>query len=173
MSDRIAVMSEGKVEQIGTPTEVYHRPATVFVANFIGQANLWPCRVESMADGTATVTALGQTLPAACDVDGIGPGSDATLMIRPERVHVVPVGGATPRPATAVGVTITSLVFQGAVVRLAGEAPDGSPVLAHIGADVDLPLLRPGDEVVVDWSPSAARVLPPASIPDNTRDLAP
>jgi spermidine/putrescine transport system ATP-binding protein len=168
MSDRIAVMSEGRVEQIGTPTEVYHQPATVFVANFIGQANLWPCRIGSLDGSRAGVTALGQPLPATSDVDGLTPGGDATLMVRPERIRV---SAEDPGTGAAVRVTITNLVFQGAVVRLAADAPDGSPVIAHVGGDVELPMLRPGDGVWVDWHPDAARVLPPASIPDNTLDL--
>ncbi|HEY5153544.1 MAG TPA: spermidine/putrescine ABC transporter ATP-binding protein, partial [Acidimicrobiales bacterium] len=52
MSDRIAVMSNGNVEQIGTPTEIYARPSTVFVAGFIGQANLWPCSIDSRSNGS-------------------------------------------------------------------------------------------------------------------------
>ncbi len=49
MSDRIAVMNEGRVEQIGAPTEIYDEPATVFVAGFIGQANLWPAERDRPA----------------------------------------------------------------------------------------------------------------------------
>ena len=57
MSDRIAVMNEGRVEQIGTPEEIYHSPPTVFVANFIGIANLLPATVASI-DGKQVVAAL-------------------------------------------------------------------------------------------------------------------
>ena len=61
MSDRIAVMSAGRVEQIGTPTEIYDRPGTVFVAGFIGEANLWPCHVDARANGHADITAFGSS----------------------------------------------------------------------------------------------------------------
>ena len=54
MSDRIAVMNAGKVEQIGTPTEIYDRPATVFVAGFIGQANLWPAARRAAPTATSS-----------------------------------------------------------------------------------------------------------------------
>ena len=64
MSDRIAVMSEGRVEQIAAPTDIYDDPATVFVAGFIGQANLWPATVTAQTDGMATVSTLGSSLPA-------------------------------------------------------------------------------------------------------------
>ena len=118
MSDRIAVMSEGRVEQIAAPTDIYDDPATVFVAGFIGQANLWPATVTAQADGMATVSTLGSSLPARAMGEL---GADVTLMVRPERVRVA--ADASGAPDTAVRLTVTSLVFQGPVVRLAGEAP--------------------------------------------------
>jgi spermidine/putrescine transport system ATP-binding protein len=155
MSDRIAVMSEGRVEQIAAPTDIYDDPATVFVAGFIGQANLWPATVDAQAEGTATVSTLGSSLPARAIGELTG---EVTLMVRPERVRVA--ADRTAAPDTAVRVTVTSLVFQGPVVRLAGEAPDGQEVLAHIGPDQQLPMLRPGDEVWASWDTPAATALP-------------
>ena len=145
-------MSDGRVEQIGTPTEIYHRPDTAFVAGFIGEANLWPAEVTAQSGDQVTVTALGATLPARAT----GPlAGDVTLMVRPERIRVA--ADQASAPESAVVVTVTSLVFQGPVVRLAGEAADGNEVLAHIGPDQQLPLLRPGDEVWASWDTPAAR----------------
>ena len=62
MSDRIAVMSDGWVEQIGSPTEIYHRPATPFVAGFIGEANLLPGTLEGRQGDVATVAVAGGTI---------------------------------------------------------------------------------------------------------------
>jgi spermidine/putrescine transport system ATP-binding protein len=70
----------------------------------------------------------------------------------------------------SVRATVTDLTFQGPVLRLSLAAADESPILAHIGPDEDLPLLRPGDEVHVSWAPSASLVLPAADIP-TTEDL--
>ena len=172
MSDRIAVMNAGNVEQIGTPTEIYDRPATVFVASFIGQANLWSGRQTGRANRDfVEVDVLGSTLKARPGETTIEPGGHATLMVRPERIQVSP---STQEPPTGdvVGVraTVTDLTFQGPVVRLSMAAPDSSPIVAHVGAEQDLPLLRPGDEVHVSWSPSASLVLPGADIP-TTEDL--
>lgn len=164
MSDRIAVMSDGRVEQIGTPTEIYDNPASVFVAGFIGQANLWPATVVQRASDCATVTALGgATLTATCHskVDGMGAGAAATLMVRPERITI-----SLTQPASQTGgeqsvnATVTDLTFQGPIVRLALEAADGSPIIANVDPDADLPLLRPGDSVWASWSQNAACVLP-------------
>ncbi len=162
MSDRIAVMNLGVVEQVGTPTEIYDRPRTVFVAGFIGQANLWPAKVRSQSGGTATVEALGTTLTGRAGDALDGP---ATLMVRPERVRIT--ADETPAVPSSVRLTVTDLVFQGPVVRLAGTATDGSETVAHIGPDQQLPMLRPGDQVWCWWDDAAASVLP------GTPELAP
>jgi spermidine/putrescine transport system ATP-binding protein len=168
MSDRIAVMNAGNVEQIGTPTEIYDAPATVFVANFIGQANLWAGRQNKLDGDLAEVSVLGTTLKARPGTTRIEAGGHATLMVRPERVKVsmdAPAGDVV-----SVRATVSDLTFQGPVVRLSLTAPDGSPVIAHIGPEQELPLLRPGDAVYVCWSPDASLVLPAADIP-TTEDL--
>lgn len=169
MSDRIAVMNNGNVEQIGSPTEIYDRPATVFVASFIGQANLWPGRQTGRTNRDfVEVHVLGTTLKAKPGDTTIEPGGHATLMIRPERVRVsmeVPTGDVATVPAT-----VKDLTFQGPVLRLSLAAPDDSTIIAHVGPEQELPLLRPGDQVHVGWSPDASRVLPAADIP-TTEDL--
>ncbi len=168
MSDRIAVMNAGNVEQIGTPTEIYDRPSTVFVASFIGQANLWPGRQNRMDGDLAELSVLGTTLRAKPGDTAIESGGHATLMVRPERVRV-----SIDRPGgdvATVSATVTDLTFQGPVVRLSMDAPDGSPIVAHVGSEQNLPLLRPGDQVNVAWAPDASLVLPAADIP-TTEDL--
>ena len=171
MSDRIAVMNAGYVEQIGTPTEIYDRPATVFVAGFIGQANLWNGRQTGRANRDyVEVDILGTTLKARPGDALIETGGRATLMVRPERVRVT-----MERPAgevAAVPAKVVDLTFQGPVLRLSLAAADGSPVVAHIGPEQDLPMLRPGDDVYVGWAPDASLVLPAADIA-NPHDLKP
>jgi spermidine/putrescine transport system ATP-binding protein len=169
MSDRIAVMNQGNVEQIGTPTEIYDRPATVFVAGFIGQANLWHGRQTGRANRDyVEVEVLGTTLKARPGDTTIEPGGEATLMVRPERVRVSmdqPTGDVA-----SVAAKVADLTFQGPVLRLSLAAADGSSILAHVGPEQDLPLLRPGDDVFVAWAPEASLVLPAADIP-TTEDL--
>jgi spermidine/putrescine transport system ATP-binding protein len=173
MSDRIAVMNGGRIEQIGTPVDIYVRPGSVFVAGFIGQANLWPCRVVGAAAPTADgspafdVEVLGTTMASACGDVRIEIGSTATLMARPERVRITT---EEPGSVGAVRSTVTDLTFQGPLVRLLLAAGDGSAIVAQLGHEVDLPLLRPGDEVWASWPPDASLVLPAAEIP-TTEDL--
>ena len=159
MSDRIAVMSEGRVEQIGTPTEIYDTPASVFVAGFIGQANLWPGTVTGRSGDTAAITALGgASLAGRCHSEALRAGTEAVLMVRPERIVI-----STDESAAAdqrVHGTVVDLTFQGPIVRLVLHASDGSPIIANIDPDHDLPMLRPGDTVWASWNASAASVLP-------------
>ena len=171
MSDRIAVMSDGRVEQIGTPAEIYDNPASVFVAGFIGQANLWPATVTEHAAGATRVSALGgASLYGSCGDSTLAVGSAVTLMVRPERISI---SLAQPTSQTggdqSVNATVSDLAFQGPIVRLALEAADGSPIIANVDPDADLPLLRPGDSVWASWTQSAACVLP--SVPNQQPQL--
>ncbi|MDN5842247.1 MAG: ABC transporter ATP-binding protein [Alcaligenaceae bacterium] len=81
IADRIAIMRAGRVVQLGTPRELYDRPATRWVASFIGQANLWDGRVSD--DRRSVVTPVGAL---ACDTDGFAAGTAVTAMVRPEAV---------------------------------------------------------------------------------------
>jgi len=170
MSDRIAVMSEGRVEQIGTPTEIYDNPASVFVAGFIGQANLWSANVHERSGSQAVVTALGgSSLRGGCTDAAVRIGSPVTLMVRPERIAL---SMSQPNSSSdSVQATVTDLTFQGPTVRLALRASDGSPIIANVDPDADLPLLRPGDSVWASWAASAACVLPDTTSPNTSHQL--
>ena len=167
MSDRIAVMNAGRVEQIGTPTEIYDNPATVFVAGFIGQANLWPATVTGVADGEARLSTLGSEVTAACRLVAVRPGA-AVVMVRPERLSL---SAERPEGRSAVQGTVTDLTFQGPVVRVSLTAADGVPIVAHLGPEDDLPALRPGDRVWASWPTDAACVLPDAELPPEDSEI--
>lgn len=159
MSDRIAVMSDGRVEQIGTPTEIYAAPSTVFVAGFIGQANLWPGSVTATTGTRAHITAFGGiALSGDCTGAAVVAGQAGVLMVRPERVDIAADESAAG--TQRVRGTVVDLTFQGPIVRLVLHAGDGTPIIANIDPDNDLPMLRPGDTVWASWNADAARVLP-------------
>jgi spermidine/putrescine transport system ATP-binding protein len=154
MSDRVAVMNHGRIEQIGSPEEVYERPATRFVAGFIGTANLVPCTVEEAGD-VATVRLLDGGRVGAPAAPGCAVGSRAVLMLRPERLRIRTAPESTGGPGMR-GRVVES-VFQGSVLRHLVQVGERSiVVLAPVGAD------RPGigQEVWVSWDASDGYVLP-------------
>ena len=126
MSDRIAVMNRGVVEQLATPEEVYERPRTRFVAGFIGVSNLMPGEVESVAaervqlrlDSGPTITTRG---------DGVRPGERCHAVVRPEKLRVALVDQPAPAGQPSVEGVVESAVYLGTatqmVVRIAGEVP--------------------------------------------------
>jgi iron(III) transport system ATP-binding protein len=87
ISDRIAVLQGGRLMQVGAPDQIYNRPRNEFVAAFVGQANLFRARVETIAGGGARVTTPAGAL--SCRLDpGSAPGAEICLMIRPEHVEL-------------------------------------------------------------------------------------
>ena len=121
MSDRVAVMNAGRVEQLGTPADVYHRPATAFVATFLGQANLLPCR-----SGGAGRVVLSDGTELACDA--AGPAGELLLMARPERLRVTAAAAAGGFPVTA-----GERIFRGPVEQLTLRTAGGIELTA-VGA---------------------------------------
>jgi spermidine/putrescine transport system ATP-binding protein len=156
MSDRIAVMSDGRVEQIGTPQEIYNNPASLFVAGFIGSANLLPGDVVGH-DGDDTIVELnnGTTIRAGSNT-ARDIGTPVSVMLRPERVSAA----MEPRiDGRSIPGTVADLVFQGATARLVVRLADDSEVIAQVGAATELPFLHPGDSVHLAWEPGAAYLL--------------
>ncbi|MBB4652858.1 ABC transporter ATP-binding protein [Aminobacter niigataensis] len=93
MSDRIAVMSSGKILQVGSPRDIYDRPAERFVADFIGETNFLDARIDSIEEGRAKVTLKSGATISATLPDGFKPDGEATVVIRPEHAKAVKDGG--------------------------------------------------------------------------------
>jgi ABC-type Fe3+/spermidine/putrescine transport system ATPase subunit len=157
ISDRIAVMRAGRIEQVGTPTEIYERPATEFVARFVGTANFLDGEIaETGAAGGTVRTALG-ILSVRGPGPGLAAGARVRLVVRPEAVRLSaadPPDGTPGIPGKIVGVTYT-----GAVVRYLVDAGG-----ARLAVDVHNPRYGPrhadGDRVTVQL-PADPHVLPP------------
>jgi spermidine/putrescine transport system ATP-binding protein len=160
MSDRIAVMSQGHVEQIGTPEDIYSRPATVFVAGFIGSANLLPATVESV--DAVSVTARISAGPAVSS-DAVGRaftvGQTVTVMVRPERLHL---SGTEPSGSEKLRVRVTESIFQGKASKVIARTPDGTEIEAELEADDGI-AVRPGDDLWLSWQAGSPYILPEVS----------
>jgi len=159
MSDRIAVMRAGRLEQVGTPEGIYDEPATAFVARFIGHANLLPITVERAAGEHATARLPGgRRADVATHGRVFEAGAKALLMVRPERLEVCAAEPEAGRPAMPV--TCSDLVFQGAVQRCALRTANGDELVAHLETDKPVREARAGAALWIYWDPDAARLLP-------------
>nr|AGC72680.1 putrescine transport ATP-binding protein PotA [uncultured bacterium A1Q1_fos_2286] len=167
MSDRIAVMTQGRVDQIGSPTEIYHQPATAFVAGFIGTANLLPVTVRSQEGDQVTVDSrMGNQFQVPAGGATHAAGSEATLMVRPERL--VPAGAPLhgDTPAGRLECTVTSMVFQGPVVRCQVRTATGTDLVAHLGPEDEPGAISVGSPITMTWAYEGAYLVPEAIAAD-------
>ncbi|WP_158970653.1 ABC transporter ATP-binding protein [Chachezhania sediminis] len=151
MSDRIAVMSAGHVQQIGTPREIYEAPVNRFVADFIGETNLLEVAVRQVDGDRATVVLPGGhvvEVPAASGAK-VGTGH---LSVRPERMSTAPGGGDLT-------VLVEDHVYLGTDIQLHARLDDGAPLVVRIqnGAAATIP--APGTRLALDVEAGAARLL--------------
>ncbi|WP_024754973.1 ABC transporter ATP-binding protein [Streptomyces exfoliatus] len=132
MADRVAVMNGGRLEQCASPTELYERPATDFVAEFIGTMN----RIPGRADGDGTVDVLGVRLP----VEGPAGSGPVTALVRPEALEIEAEDGGTGR--------IVATAFHGPTTRVRVALADGTDVKADVPTHAAA-ALTPGTTVTV------------------------
>jgi spermidine/putrescine transport system ATP-binding protein len=147
MADRIAVMNEGRIVQLGEGAEIYREPRSRFVAEFVGDANFLPCRIEN---GRAVLESTSVTLPHP------QPGGPTTvLMIRPEDVGLGEGEGDLIRlPAV-----MREHVFVGDATRVHLTLENGREIVAQPSRTQLLDELRPGARVTVHWRADRARLL--------------
>lgn len=155
MSDRIAVMSEGVVQQVASPEAIYNAPETRFVAGFIGSCNLIDVQVPAGAAGAEVVVEI----PGVGAVTGVraetGSASESgTLLLRPERVEVQRGGSGVP----AVVETLTFLGEEWHLQLRAGDTTIKISVSSLV-AERDLPGLREGEVLNLSWRPQDARIV--------------
>ena len=178
MSDRVAVMRAGVVAQLGTPREIYERPASRFVADFIGESNFLEVTVNRVDGDAVTVAVPDGVIHLRLDRDAaadIAPGDRATLTLRPEQVDLRPADeGPTAAGSVDEGLAglIEAVVYIGTdlryVVRLTGSAsPDAAAAdlaatwtvrVPNDGDRVD-PRLTAGSAVRLSWRPGDLRLL--------------
>jgi spermidine/putrescine transport system ATP-binding protein len=150
MADRIAVMNEGRLMQVGTGEEIYRNPTSRFVASFIGEANLLPAQAEGSG-----IVLKGSRTPLPYPSSGIG--SECVLMVRPEDVDL---GTGAPDPAyVALDATVRERVFLGNSVRVHTVLPGGEELVLRPSETSAVERLSPGEPITVHWRADRARVL--------------
>lgn len=157
MSDRIAVMDQGRVLQIGTPVEIYEQPASRFIAEFIGESNLLngiviavDGAVCSIRIGTATVTGrLTQN-------NSVSQDQDVALLVRPEMIRLHALDANEQPKLTG---TVSETIYQGSVVRYRIQIAD-QDLMVEVANRPDLPRLNMAEEVAVFWDADSGVVMP-------------
>ncbi len=151
MSDRIAVMNGGVVEQLASPRELYQRPATAFVAGFIGTSNLIQLRVDRSDDAVlAMELGDGQRILAVDPGDG-QQRQQATITVRPEWIKLA--NGAADDRACYVGGTVVDVVYLGSITQLIVLLRTGERLTVHrLNDEVGTVDPRPGEQVMLRWA---------------------
>lgn len=152
MSDRIAVMSMGRVVQIGTPTDVYERPSSQFVSEFLGTANIFAGELIGKGQGGRSAIRLdgaGTIIEVDSPADGVGP---VDVAVRPERMHI--------QPASAAGIParVRAVVFRGSYYAYELTVTGSErPIYVYSPGQVDV---GPGGEVSLGFDPAYPILLP-------------
>ncbi|WP_432052119.1 ABC transporter ATP-binding protein [Streptomyces xiamenensis] len=156
MADRVAVMNAGRIEQLGTPEDVYERPSGRFTAEFVGRANLVAGTVTGQDSDGAEVAVPGLGTVRAAG-SAVTPDGRATVMLRPHRVTLRPAG--TDGRAGGPRGTVLSAGYSGEVISYRVRTADGGPEL-----EIEQPAgagetFGPGTEVALGWDAAAPRLV--------------
>ena len=142
ISDRVVVMNDGAIEQVGTPSDIYNRPKTRFVASFVGTLNTLEGIIADPAEGAIRVG--DAILFASAPIEDAKAGEARTLALRPEALRF----GRTGDGANALAVVVEDMSFLGAVARLRVRL-DGKPLLVDVFNAAGLALPQPGETVEI------------------------
>ncbi|MBP0618110.1 ABC transporter ATP-binding protein [Jiella mangrovi] len=154
MSDRISVMNKGRIEQVGTPAEIYDAPATPFVAGFVGEQNVFTGKVTAIENGFARIDGAGGTFTGRRMID-VAVGDQAILMVRPERTGIVDAEGANGNRLSA---RVEGRELEGPYLNLVTRDATGRRVVLHLSNDGRA---HPtGGAAVIGFKPEDAIVMP-------------
>jgi spermidine/putrescine ABC transporter ATP-binding subunit len=162
LSDRIAVIAEGRIRQLGAPGEIYRRPADRFVASFIGDVNVLSARLERNDGPTATVAVGGaRVLVPAGPLKAVEPGGTVDLFLRPEDLRVAREG-----EAIAAHGNVAAQIYQGGHIDLHAEVPEAASgrVLLRLPAHEATALSSAGTGIAITFAGADAVAFPKAIV---------
>ncbi len=182
LSDRIAVMRDGRIEQVGTPREVYERPANTFVASFLGDANLIACRVVRPSPQGTELATRGEPrvalfTPSGAGSETAGSDDDVVCMVRPQRIDLVsersrepdgdrasdcdPAGDRDRAAArNSLPATVEAAYFSGTEIRYLITTDQGDSLHAVSSIEEGREEFAAGDRVIARWPAEFSRLLP-------------
>ncbi len=152
MSDRVAVMNRGRFEQVGTPQELYGKPSTPFVAQFVGDNNTWNGKVvESSGEEVVITTDEGYSFRAKSHTK-CNSGCRVNLFLRPEAMRIEP---RDTEGLNVFGVTVKSILFDGANSRLLTVTNEDHELIVTLPQNRKFDHIVPGDRISVGWHPES------------------
>lgn len=152
MSDRIAVMNDGKVAQVGSPEDLYDRPDNRFVAGFIGESNFLPAVVRGLEDDVVIAECEGTLIRALCPGRPAS-GAKVTLTTRPERLRFADgTRAGTEASQNRMSVTVTEAVFAGERCRYMLRAADGTSIVLKEPSSAVIRRRAVGERAEIAWS---------------------
>ena len=157
MSDRIAVFNEGKIQQVGTPDELYETPGNLFVADFIGESNFIEGKIIHLDDETASVATKDKNLVIPCSRQpDLALDQEVHLVIRPEKVKFL---GSSDSSPIALDGTVEELIYIGDIMRYRIRVSDDQTLDLKQQISHGVKAFKRGDRVAVGWSPADMRIL--------------
>ena len=160
ISDRIAVMNNGRIEQLGRPEDVYERPSTVFVAEFLGASNLLDGTYRGTNGGWGEVDlANGVKIRIPVERDRRA-GESVRVGVRPEKIQVIPVDTEPSASQNVVPATLRSAVFAGVSFQYFFQTSEGREMTAFDRNSTGGAVAKPGDAVRLAWAPQHTFVIP-------------
>lgn len=161
MSDRIAVMNEGRFEQIGSPDEIYNHPRTSYVATFVGNANILKGRAAGTENGSVLVELPGGIMPVDAAGEKVKEGEEVTLAVRSENIRLD--GGC------GLEAEVAEKSFAGGLLRVVLKLSDGTEVIAsRYGIDA---AVQPGEKVCLSFEPGDAVLVDRPGNPGNAGEV--
>jgi spermidine/putrescine transport system ATP-binding protein len=156
MSDRVCIMREGKIEQIGSPQELYDRPRNRYVAGFVGSTNFFDGEVAAVDGASATVTLVNGQDMVGQAVGAVRPGQQVAVSVRPEQIRLSRAAGPG-----SLAVTVLNRIFLGEHTEylVRHESLGDFLVLAPRQAELNEGPFNTGDVLQASWDPGAALIL--------------
>ena len=158
MSDRVGVMSQGRIQQIAEPRDIYDNPVNGFVASFVGENNIFEGNIGPVADGMAARTGPHGSFRARIRPEA--EGKPLKLYVRPEHTKLAPTKGSE----NSVEVEVTEVAFEGAFISVHGHAAGGKAISAEVRNDGVTPVPALGDKVYATFDAARALLLPDANV---------
>jgi spermidine/putrescine transport system ATP-binding protein len=166
MSNRLAVMRHGRIEQLGAPEDVYEHPATEFVAGFLGASNLLEGEIASLNGAARVRLSSGETVLAGDPSIGANVGSSIKVGVRPEKISIVPEADGDVSGRNHVVGTVRMATYIGVNYQYKVDGPGGRELTVFVqnqGATGSQPTV--GQRVRLEWLPEHTFVVEPAKEP--------